>query len=55
MNAPADVFLICLLLGGLACLFWRELLLLLAVLGIATACLAMFYVSLGIQSIAQAT
>ena len=55
MNGSADVFLVCVLLALVVCTFWREILAALLILSIASVCMAIFYVALGVQSITQAS
>ncbi|GAA3622457.1 hypothetical protein GCM10022223_44240 [Kineosporia mesophila] len=51
----SNLFLVCLLLGGVACVMWREFLYLLMVLGVAMFCMAFIFIALGVQSVAQAS
>ncbi|GAB3277859.1 hypothetical protein GCM10027456_69560 [Kineosporia babensis] len=50
-----DVFLTSLLLAGIVCIMWREMLQLLVVLGATTICLAVVFMVVGIQSVTQAS
>ncbi len=53
MSGDANVFLACVLVALVVCSFWREILATLLVLGIASICMAIFYIALGVQSIAH--
>lgn len=51
MTEGGDIFLVCFVLGALACLFWREILWLLTILGVTVLCTGLFYVAVGIHSV----
>jgi hypothetical protein len=55
VNGGSDVFLVCVLLALVVCTFWREMVAVMVVLGVAAICMAIFYVALGVQSVAQAS